>query len=148
MYDIIATFAAGTFFGAAIYISIAQHPAALEAGGAMPGTFFPLMYRRAAPMQIVLAVVGSIAGLIEWYFSSALIWLLGSIALISVIPITLLLIKPVNDVLLDDQTDPTAPETLDLLVKWGRLHWIRNLVSGVSFLLYLAGVTADSNVAG
>lgn len=148
MYELIAVFASGTFFGAAIYISIAQHPASLDAGGAFPGTFFPFMYRRAAPMQILLALAGSIAGFIQWYLTSALVWLLGSLALISVIPITLIIIKPVNDVLLDKQTDPTALETLELLKTWGHQHWIRSIVSGVAFLIFLAGVAADLSASG
>ena len=93
MFEILATFCSGTFFGAAIYISLAQHPASLVAGGSVPGNFFPPMYRRAAPMQIALAVIGTIAGLIQWYVSENLLWLVGAITLISVIPITLIFIK-------------------------------------------------------
>lgn len=42
MLELIALFSCGTFFGAAIYISIAQHPATLEAGVAVGGRFFQI----------------------------------------------------------------------------------------------------------
>ena len=100
MLELIALFSCGTFFGAAVYISIAQHPATLEAGVAVGGRFFPPMYNRAAPMQVTLALVGFISGMILGYLSSEVLWYIGALLLFSVIPITLIVIKPVNDILL------------------------------------------------
>lgn len=137
LLEFTATFCAGVFFGAAIYISIAQHPAALEAGAGVGGRFFPPMYRRAAPMQIALAVAGSLAGLALWGLGNDLIWLVGSLFLVSVIPITLIVIKPVNDVLLNPEHDPDASDTEGLLRQWGPRHWWRSIVSGVAFVLFL-----------
>lgn len=140
--QIAALFCCGTFFGAALYISLAQHPAALEAGVAVGGRFFPPMYKRAAPMQIVFALIGFIAGILAWYYESGSIWLIGAILLISVVPITLILIKPINDVLLSPENDPESKNTQALLLKWGPQHWIRTIVSGIAFLLYLYAAVA------
>lgn len=140
--QIIALFCCGTFFGAALYISLAQHPAALEAGVAVGGRFFPPMYKRAAPMQIVSAVIGFIAGILAWYYESESFWLVGAILLISVVPITLIFIKPINDVLLSPENDPESENTHALLLKWGLKHWIRTIVSGIAFLLYLYAAVA------
>lgn len=140
IFQVIALFACGTFFGAALYISLAQHPAALEAGVAVGGRFFPPMYKRAAPMQIALALSGFLAGIVVWYQSSDNLWLLGSLLLISVVPITLVLIKPVNDILLAPGNDPDSVETGTLLERWGPKHWLRTVVSGVAFLTYLVAV--------
>ena len=133
----IALFGCGTFFGAAFYISVGQHPAALEAGTSVAARFFPPMYKRAAPMQIASALAGSIAGLIVWYLSASAMWLVGALLLLSVIPITLFFIKPVNDVLLGPENDPDSDATGELLKQWGPKQWVRTIVSGVSFLVYL-----------
>ena len=135
--EVIALFSSGTFFGAALYISLAQHPAALEAGTSIGGRFFPPMYKRAAPLQIALAVVGTIAGLVAWYLSGSMLWLIGALLLASVIPITLIFIKPINDVLLDPANDPESEQTQTLLEQWGPKHWWRTIVSGAAFLFYL-----------
>ena len=135
--EILSIIGSGTFFGAAIYISIAQHPATLEAGVSVGGRFFPPMYNRAAPMQIALAVIGSATGLILWWLESNSWWLVGALLLIAVIPITLILIKPVNDILLHPENDPDSEQTLVLLKKWGPKHWLRSIVSGASFFIYL-----------
>ena len=137
IFEIIALFSCGTFFGAAIYISVAQHPTMLEAGVAVGGRFFPPMYQRAAIMQIACAVLGFVAGMFAWYQQSEVLWLLGALLLISVVPITLILIKPVNAILLAPDSDPDAPETEALLQRWGPKHWLRTIVSGLSFLTYL-----------
>lgn len=140
--QIIALFCCGTFFGAAVYISLAQHPATLEAGVTVGGRFFPPMYNRAAPMQIVLALVGFVAGGLAWYNSENFWWLVGGVFLISVVPITLVFIKPINDVLLKPDNDPESEDTQKLLLKWGPKHWIRTVVSGIAFLLYLYAAVA------
>ena len=137
IFEVRALFSCGTFFGAALYISLAQHPATLESGVEFGTRFFPPMYGRAAPLQIMLALVGFIAGLIAWYQASNGLWLIGALMLIAVIPITLLLIKPINDVLLDTDKTIDASEAMSLLTRWGPKHWLRTLVSGISFLLYL-----------
>ena len=137
IFELIALFACGAFFGAALYISLVQHPAALEAGVSVGGRFFPPMYKRAAPLQIALAVVGFAGGLAAGVFNSSLLWFVGALSLISVVPLTLLFIKPINDVLLNPANNPESEETKNLLEKWGTKHWWRTLVSGASFLLYL-----------
>jgi len=140
--QIIALFCCGTFFGAAVYISLVQHPAALEYGVSVGGQFFPPMYKRAAPMQIFLALTGFITGILAWYFSGDYLWFIGGLFLISVVPITLILIKPVNDALLNPKNDLESESTQQLLLRWGSKHWIRTVVSGVAFLLYLSAAVA------
>lgn len=135
--EIIALFSCGTFFGAAIYISLAQHPAVLEAGGTVGGQFFPPMYKRAASIQVPLALFGFVSGGILGYQSSEILWLAGALLLLSVIPITLVFIKPVNDILLSSETLADLTEIESLLILWGKKHWWRSIVSGASFLLYL-----------
>ena len=100
------------------------------------------MYGRAAPLQIVLALVGFIAGVLAWYNSSSYLWLVGAIFLISVVPITLLFIKPINDVLLNPENNPESEETKQLLINWGPKHWIRTVVSAIAFLLYIYAAVA------
>lgn len=140
IFQVIALFCCGSFFGAALYISLAQHPAALEAGVSVGGRFFPPMYKRAAPLQITLALVGFISGFVVWLNGITLLWLIGAFFLISVVPITLIAIKPINDVLLKSDNDPESENTQNLLLLWGPKHWLRTIASGVAFLLYLFAV--------
>lgn len=63
MAEFISVFSTGVFFGAALYITTAQHPATLEAGVPFAGRFFPPMYRRASILQVALAVLGTLGGL-------------------------------------------------------------------------------------
>ena len=93
MIEILATLCAGTFFGAAIYINLAQHPATLEAGGEFAARFFPPMYAKASALQIFLALGGTVLGLIAWWLSKNTYWLIGAVFLVSVVPVTIFLIK-------------------------------------------------------
>ena len=143
LVEFIALFFCGTFFGAAVYISIAQHPASMKAGVPVAARFFPPMYGLAAPMQIVSALVGSLAGLIQWLLADNVLWAIGAAFLIAVIPFTLVVLKPINDQLLDTKTERTESEIEDLLNRWAPRHWVRSIASGLSFAIYLwASVTS------
>src|SRR5688572_32225689 len=96
----LATFCCGLFFGAALYISLVQHPAAIETGHDFAARFFPPMYRRAAVLQASLALVGCAAAILAWLMGAGRVWLAAGVFLGSVVPFTLIVLKPINDVLL------------------------------------------------
>lgn len=135
--EFLALFLCGTFFGAAVYISIAQHPASMAAGMPVAAKFFPPMYGRAAPMQIVAALGGTLGGFAQWYLTDIVLWLIGAVLLIFVIPFTLVVLKPINDQLLDVNAVRTEAESKVLLNQWGPRHWVRSIASGLSFGVYL-----------
>ncbi len=140
MTDVLATACAGTFFGAAIYINLAQHPATIAMGGECASRFFPPMYHAASTMQIALAIGGTVLGVVTWRSSGEVLWLIGALLLVSVIPITLLFIKPINDRLLGPEGSLEAEDVTVLLRKWNPRHWVRSIASGASFLCYLVAM--------
>ena len=134
---LLATFCCGVFFGAALYISLVQHPAALETGNEFAARFFGPMYRRAAGLQASLALVGCASAIWGWLSGAGALWLAVAVVIGSVIPFTLMVIKPVNDALLQNRN--AASEIAALLTRRGYLHWARTVASGLAFLLYLVG---------
>lgn len=142
LFAIIATFCTAVFFGAAVYISIVQHPASLSAGGQVPGRLFQSMYRRAAPMQASLAVAGSVTAIVACFSGFGWPWIVGGLLLIAVVPFTLLKMKPVNDRLLEPDRDAESAETMEYLRAWGRLHWIRSMLSGLALAVLIVDLAA------
>jgi len=134
---LVATLACGTFFGAALYINLVQQPAALSVGLDFAARYFGPMYQRAAVMQVSAVLVGTIAALLAWWQGGGVRWLAGALLLFAVVPVTLLVILPVNAELLRLGAGPAAPDTAELLVRWARLHSVRTALSGVAFLLFL-----------
>ena len=140
MIEILATLCAGTFFGAAVYINLAQHPATLEAGGEFASNFFPPMYSKASTLQIILALGGTVLGIISWFLSDNTYWLIGVVFLVSVVPITIFFIKPINDQLLNPAHRLESEEVVVLLKQWNPRHWVRSGVSSVAFFCYLMAI--------
>ncbi|HWL74548.1 MAG TPA: DUF1772 domain-containing protein [Burkholderiaceae bacterium] len=134
---LLATFCCGVFFGAALYISLVQHPAAMETGNEFAARFFRPMYRRAAWLQASLALFGCASAIWRWLSGAGALWLAVAVAIGSVIPFTLIVIKPVNDALLQNRN--AALEVAALLRRWGYFHRARTVVSGLAFLLCLVG---------
>ena len=133
--ELVALLCTGLFAGAAIYISLVEHPARLEGGPALAIAEFGPSYRRAAVMQASLAVVGCLAAVAAWAQGRAATVLVAGLLLGAVVPFTLTVIRPTNERLLDVGLDRGSPETAALLARWGRLHAVRSVLSGVAFLL-------------
>jgi hypothetical protein len=133
--ELVALLCTGLFAGAAIYVSLVEHPARLECGPALAIAEFGPSYRRGAVMQASLAVVGCLAAVAGWTQGSATSVLIAGLLLGVAVPFTLIAILPTNKRLLDAGLDRGSPEAAALLARWGRLHAVRSVVSGVAFLL-------------
>lgn len=137
LFELLATFCAGLFAGAAIYITLVEHPARLECGTELAATEFGPSYRRAAIMQASLAAVGLVAAVVAWVQGAGLAVLIGGLLLGMVIPFTLLMIGSTTKRLLDPALERHSPEAALLLARWGRLHAVRSVASGLAFALLL-----------
>ena len=134
---IIATGCAGMFAGAAIYINAVEHPARLSCGTEIALRQFAPSYHRATLMQASLAIMGCLSGLWSaWLLRD--MWIgLAAVLLGAVVPFTLIVILPTNKQLLDPSLDQRGVRATALLVRWGRLHAMRSLLSSVGFVLLL-----------
>ncbi len=137
IFEMVATFAAGLFAGAAIYITAVEHPARMECGTDVAIREFAPSYRRATVMQVSLAVISFLMSIAAWLAIGSVWWLAGGGILVAVIPFTLMVILPTNKKLLDPSLANNSELVSELLVLWGRLHAARSLLSVISFLIFL-----------
>jgi uncharacterized membrane protein len=133
----VATFCTGLFAGAALYITVVEHPARMECGTTLAATEFGPSYRRATVMQASLAIAGFLAAMVSFVFVSNYAWLLGGICIVAVVPFTLIVILPTNKKLLDPSLNRNSEAARQLLVQWGRLHAVRTVLSLAAFVLFL-----------
>ena len=136
--ETIALVATALFAGAAVYVSLVEHPARESCGPALALAEFGPSYRRAAIMQGGLALVGGVAGIVRWATLGGPGWLAGGLLLAAMIPYTVIIIRPTNDRLLDPALAARPAEATALLCRWGRLHSVRTLVSCVALGVLLA----------
>ena len=119
LLELIATLCAGLFGGAAIYISLVEHPAGLECGTALAISEFGPSYRRATVMQASLAALGLVASVGAWLEGRGLVVLITGLLLGLVVPFTLIVILPTNKGLLDPDLDRGSAEAAALLARGG-----------------------------
>jgi uncharacterized membrane protein len=138
---LLALVAASLFTGAAVYISVAEHPARLGLADSPALAQWQPSYRRAVPMQAGLALLSALLGLWAWLDLGDPLLLAGALLILAVVPFTFLVIMPTNKPMLEASPERAGPETRAMLVKWGRLHRVRNLfglASVAAFVLALA----------
>jgi hypothetical protein len=135
---LLALIAAALFAGAALYVSLAEHPARLRLDPKAALAQWKASYARAAPMQAGLAIVSLILGTWTWWKIGG-DWLLAGALLVGAnVPLTLVLILPITNRLKAIAADNEGEETMKLLGRWGRLHALRTLLGLASVVAYLA----------
>jgi hypothetical protein len=137
-----ATLSAALFAGAAIYINVAEHPARMGLDTRSAAMQWAPSYKRATCMQAPLAIVSLLAGVGAWFLGGGLLWLVGALFIGAVVPITFIAIMPTNQRLLAADRDLASAETRQLLDRWGKLHGVRSIASGIATLLMLWGLHA------
>ena len=137
LLQFLATLCCAIFAGAAVYITLVEHPARLDSGPTTAVAEFIPSYRRAAAMQVPLALIGSLAAIGAWIVSEEVPWLVGALLLLAVVPYTLLFIAGTTKRLQDPALDRASPEASDLLRRWGRLHAIRSVLSVAALWIFL-----------
>ena len=135
----IAAFSGALFAGAALYVSLVEHPARLSCGTRIAATEWVPSYKRGAVMQASLAIASFLAGVAAWWLGGGLRWLGGGVLIGLAVPYTLIVVKPTNDQLLDPTRDLASAETHALLERWGKLHAVRSGLSLLATVLYLDG---------
>jgi Domain of unknown function (DUF1772) len=137
VFGLLALIAAAVFTGVALYVNIAEQPARLLLDDRALLTEWKPSYRRGAAMQAPLALLGCLLGVMAWWQTSQVGFLVGAVAIIAPWPWTLIGIKPTNDALLATQVDRAGPQTRALVVKWGALHGVRTVLGALATLAFL-----------
>ena len=135
--EFVAMLACGLFAGAAVYVSLVEHPARMECGVEIAAAEFPPSYRRGAIMQVTLAAVCLLSSVAAWLAGATFWWVVAGVLQVSVIPFTLIVILPTNKQLLSPTLDRRSVQTGQLLTRWGRLHAVRSALSAFALLLFL-----------
>lgn len=135
--EFVAVLACGLFVGAAVYVSLVEHPARMECGVELAATEFRPSYRRGAILQATLAALGLLSSMAAWLAGATFWWFVGGVMLGAVIPFTLAVILPTNKQLLNPALDKRSRQVGQLLARWGKLHAVRSVLSAVAFLLFL-----------
>jgi hypothetical protein len=136
--EFVAVLSCSLFTGAAVYITLVEHPARMQCGVEIAATEFPPSYRRATVMQATSAALGLLSSIAAWLAGATFWWLVAGALLGSVIPFTLFVILPTNKLLLSPKLDRRSIEAERLLARWAALHAVRSVLSGLALLLFLS----------
>jgi uncharacterized membrane protein len=134
---LLALTAAALFTGAAIYISVAEHPARLGLADSAALAQWQPSYKAAVPMQAGLAVAAAALGVSAWLDTGDACMLIGALLIFAVVPFTFFVIMPTNKRMLATAPDAADAGTRAMLVRWGQLHWVRNLLGVASVAAFL-----------
>jgi uncharacterized membrane protein len=141
LIELLAILACTLFAGAALYITLVEHPARLSCGTEIAATQWGPSYKRATVMQVSLAVTATLLGVIRGTQGGGTVWYWAAALIFAVIPFTLIVILPTNHRLMDPKRDIRSAETRQLLERWGRLHAVRSVLALCAATLFIWAVT-------
>ncbi|CAN7151384.1 DUF1772 domain-containing protein [Pararhizobium sp. LjRoot235] len=137
MFGLLALLTASIFFGAAIYINVAEQPARLGLDDRAALAQWGPAYRRGFEMQASLALVSGLLGAAAWWQTGNPLWGVGAAIIILNWPYTMLVIMPVNRRLEATRPEEAGEETRDLLLRWGKLHAGRSAIGAIAAAIFL-----------
>src|SRR6266478_7308064 len=135
--EFVSVLSCGLFAGAAVYVSLVEHPARMACGVEIAAAEFPPSYHRGTIMQVTLAAVCLLSSVAACLAGATFWWIIAGVLQVSVIPFTLIVILPTNKQLLSPTLDRRSVQTGQLLTRWGRLHAVRSALSAFALLLFL-----------
>jgi hypothetical protein len=91
-------------------------------------------------LQVTLAVVCLRFSIAAWLAGATFWWVVAGVLQVSVIPFTLIVILPTNKLLLSPTLNRRSVEAERVLARWGALHAVRSVLSGLALLLFLYSV--------
>src|SRR5438105_1263447 len=77
--EFVAVLTCGLFTGAAIYVSLVEHPARMECGLELAATEFPPSYRRGTIMQVTLAAACLLSSIAAWLAGATFWWVVAGV---------------------------------------------------------------------
>ncbi|WED44431.1 DUF1772 domain-containing protein [Legionella cardiaca] len=128
---------AAVFSGAAIYINCVEQPARLRLENAALLKQWKVAYKKGAVMQVSLALLASICGIISFLKDFNWWCLMGSFFILANWPYTLMAILPVNQKIMATSENEANEQTRNLITRWGFLHAIRSLLGIMATLCFL-----------
>ena|SRR5215475_228332 len=133
----LALVVAAVFFGAALYVNVAEQPARLGLDDRSLLVEWKPAYRRGLAMQAPLALIGCLLGLVAWWQTGVWGWLVGAVVVLANWPYTILVIKPANTRLMALDPAQAGVESRNLVVSWGKLHAVRTGLGLAATLVFL-----------
>ena len=138
----LALAAASVFTGAAFYVNYAEQPARLGLDDRSLLAEWKPAYQRGYVMQASLAIIGFLLGVVAWWATGTLAFLIGALLIVANWPWTLLGIAPTNKALMATDLADSGADTRALLLKWNRLHAVRTVLGGLSVAAFLVALNA------
>lgn len=142
LIGLLALIVAAVFTGAALYVTVAEHPARLTLDDRALLTQWKPSYKRGFAMQAPLALAGCLLGLIAWWQTGFLAFLVGALLIVANWPWTLLGVMPTNNILMATDGANANAQTRELIVKWGGLHAVRSVLGALATVAFLLGCVA------
>jgi uncharacterized membrane protein len=129
---------AAVFFGAALYVNVAEQPARMMLDDRSLLIEWKPAYMRGFAMQAPLAVIGFLCGLVAWWQTGTWLWLVGALVMIANWPFTLIAIVPTNNALMGLDPASAGPDSRRLVETWARLHAVRTALGFAATVIFLA----------
>src|SRR5947199_10614766 len=109
--EFVAVLACGLFAGAAVYVSLVEHPARMACGVEIAAAEFPPSYHRGTIMQVTLAAVCLLSSIAAWLAGATFWWVVAGSFMVSVIALTISFSIPINKQLFKPDLDRKLSQT-------------------------------------
>lgn len=124
-------------FGYAFACTAIVHPALLETRQDQAVGFFKPFFNKSAKVQMASSLAAMACGLVVLILGGGWAYLAIGVFLQISAPYTIKFLMPINNRIMDENADPNSQQMKEDLVAWGKMHFPRTVIAGVSFVALL-----------
>jgi len=133
----LALVVAALFTGAAVYVNVVEQPARLALDDRALLAQWQPSYKRGLAMQAPLALIGFVLGMVAWWLTGTIAYIVGGVLMLANWPWTFLGVMPVNRVLMAMKGEDAGPRSRALIMKWNLLHAVRSALGCLATAAFL-----------
>ncbi len=135
--EFITLLTSGITAGSALYISLVVHPSWSKTSIKSAVENFKPIFNGSFASQALFSSIAILGGIILGVLTKQYFWFIGSALMVINIPLTKMVLMPINNILLGKKGECTDDKAQELFIKWGNLQWIRTTVVLIPFILFL-----------
>ena len=135
--ELITLLTSGITAGSALYTSLVVHPSWSKTSIKTAVENFKPIFKGSFVSQALFSSIAILGGIILGVLTKQYFWFIGSALMVINIPLTKIVLMPINNILLGKNGEFTDNKAQELFKKWGTLQWIRTMVVVISYILFL-----------
>ncbi len=140
MAEWVATICAGIWAVLCVYLSIVERSRSVSVEELQSMQFYRKVSDNGVPVLIAIIFIGCGAGIYAWIGNRSSAFLVGSLMLLVMFPLSAIFVSPVTRIIADSETSNVGSAVAAMFKRWRLVHGFRTVLAVLALGFFVAGM--------